>query len=125
VQTDPARELDTLLHRVRAALDGAAPEADPGEPFQGEAAEGRIRAEVAADGHLHALHLDPTVLREPLTDIASAIVLAVNAALDARPARADARPLLAELQAVQEESVVQMQRISQAFAAALAQARSR
>lgn len=124
MQDDPAQSLDTLLEQVRAALGGSVPE-QPQGPFAGEALDGRVRAEVGLDGRVRALHLDPKVLREPLDDLAAAVVVAVNAAVDARPARADSGPLLEQLRAVQEESVVQMARISEAFTAALERVRTR
>jgi DNA-binding protein YbaB len=124
VQEDPAQALDTLVEQVRAALGGSVPE-QPQGPFAGEAADGRVRAEVDVDGRLRELHLDPKVLREPLDDVAAAVVVAVNAALDARPARANTGPLLEQLRSVQEESVVQMARITEAFTAALERVRTR
>lgn len=116
--TDPAAELDALVEQVRAALGGARP-AVPDGPFTGDALDGRVRAEVDAGGRLARLDLDPKVLREPLEQIAAAITAAVNAALDRRPAAPDLAGLSAQLQQVQQESVAQMARITQAFSEAL------
>jgi DNA-binding protein YbaB len=88
----------------------------------GEAADGQVRAEVGADGRVRNLRIDPLLARRGLDEISGHVVAAVNAALDARPAAVDAAPLLAELKAVQEQSVVEMARISQAFSTALEQA---
>jgi hypothetical protein len=114
---DPASSLDALVERTRALLGG--PDgAEPG-PFVGESAEGMVRAEVGAEGRVQSLRVDPRMLRGPLEDICREVVVAVNQALDARPARPDTAPLLAELRAVQEESVGEMQRISASFSDAL------
>jgi hypothetical protein len=124
VDADPARGLAELVERARAAMAGNAPTGEDG-PFLGEAADGQVRAEVSADGRLRSVQVDPVLARRGVDEIAAAVVTAVNAALDARPAAADARPLLDELRAVQEQSVAEMSRISQAFSAALHQAMRR
>ena len=91
-------------------------------PFVGEAADGMVYAEVDATGRLSTLRIDPKLAREPLEDISAYVQTAVNAALDAHPGRPDVGPLLDELKEVQERSVAEMARISQAFTAALNQA---
>ena len=121
MESDPSQGLADLVERARSALSGGAPPV-PSEPFVGEAADGQVRAEVGADGRLRELRIDPILARRGLDEISAHVVAAVNAALAARPAPADAGPLLAELKAVQEQSVAEMSRISQAFSTALAQA---
>jgi DNA-binding protein YbaB len=124
VQPDPSDALAALVERARSAMSGTAPVAgaESAEPFVGEAADGQVRAEVGADGRVRNLRIDPLLARRGLDEISGHVVAAVNAALDARPAAVDAAPLLAELKAVQEQSVVEMARISQAFSTALEQA---
>jgi DNA-binding protein YbaB len=124
VATDPAAELDALVEQVRTALGGSRPAASDG-PFTGAALDGRVHVEVDAAGRLAHLELDPKVLREPLEQIAAAIVSAVNAALDSRPAPPDTGALSAQLQRVQQESVAQMARITEAFSEALARTQAR
>jgi DNA-binding protein YbaB len=121
VEADPAQALAELVDRARAAMAGGTLE-PPAGPFAGEAAEGQVRAEVGADGKLRSLHIEPILARRGLEEISGHVITAVNAALATRPARADTGPLLDELKAVQEQSVVEMAKISQAFSAALAQA---
>lgn len=122
--TDPAAELDFLVEQVRAALGGARPAVADG-PFTGAALDGRVQAEVDAAGRLTRLDLDPKVLREPLEQIAAAIVTAVDAAFDSRPAAPNPAVLSAQLQQVQQESVAQMARITQAFSEALTRNQAR
>ncbi len=125
MDVDPAESLTALLERARAAMSGAAVVvADPG-PTEGSAADGLITAEASAEGRLCRVSADPRLLRLPLEEICAQLVLAVNAALDAQPGRADAGPLLAELQAVQEQSVTVMAQLSAAFTDALAKATGR
>lgn len=112
--------MNALLDRARAAMAGQLGEA-PSGPSVGEAAEGMVRAEIQDDRLTH-LHIDPKMLRQPLDDLRAHIVTAMNAALDARPGRLDTAPLLAELKAVQDQSVQEMTKISQAFGDALARA---
>ena len=115
---DPADSLDALIERARAAFISGSPEA-PG-PFTGEADEGRVRAQVALDGRLVSLSLDPDLQGRALPALGAAVVAAVNAALDARPVGApDSAALLANLREVQEQSVVEMRRITQSLTAAL------
>jgi hypothetical protein len=114
---DPSISLDALVERTRALLAGANG-GEPG-PFRGEAADGMVRCEVGADGRIQSLTVDPKMLRQPLEDICHGIVTAANQALDARPLRPDTEPMLAQLRVVQEESVAEMRKITQAMTAAL------
>jgi hypothetical protein len=114
---DPSASLDELVERTRALLAGTNG-AEPG-PFVGEAADGMVRCEVGADGHVQSLTVDPKLARQPLADICRDITAAVNQALDARPQRPDTAPMLAELRQVQEDSVAEMRKITQAMTAAL------
>ena len=124
MDVDPAQALQALIDRARAAMSQPPPGAAPG-PFIGAAADGLITAEADTAGRIRSLHIDPKLLRQPLEDTCDQVVAAVNAALDARPGRTDTRPLIEELQAVQEQSVQEMAKISQAFSDALARALAR
>ncbi|HEU5266432.1 MAG TPA: YbaB/EbfC family nucleoid-associated protein [Jatrophihabitans sp.] len=124
MDVDPAQSLNALIDRARAAMSQAPQGAAPG-PFVGEAADGLISAEADAAGHIRSLRIDPKLARQPLEDTSAQIVLAVNAALDARPGRVDTGPLVEELKAVQEQSVQEMAKISRAFSDALARALER
>jgi YbaB/EbfC DNA-binding family len=119
---DPSTSLDELVERTRALLAGTSG-GEPG-PFVGEAAEGMVRCEVGADGRVQTLRVDPKMARQPLEDICRDITTAVNAALDARPQAPSTAPLLAELRQVQEDSVTEMRKITQAMTAALNSATS-
>ncbi len=118
MNADPSEALSALVERARAAIAGIVPPV-PSEPAVGEAAEGLVRAEVGVDGRLRVLDVDARMLRQPFEDVCAAVVDAVNAALDARPPGAGTGPLLAELKAVQEQSVQEMTKISHAFSDAL------
>ena len=121
MDVDPAQSLNALIDRARAAMSQPPQGAAPG-PFVGAAADGMITAEADAAGRVRSLEIDPKLLRQPLEDTCAQIVLAVNAALDARPGRVDTGPLVEELKAVQEQSVQEMAKISRAFSEALARA---
>ena len=116
---EPADSLDRLVERTRQAL-ASVTDGDVVGPFVGEADEGRVRAEVAPDGRLLSVSIDPEVTRS-VTAIGPLVVAAVNAALDARPgSTVDLSALAANLREVQEQSVVEMRRITQSLAGALA-----
>lgn len=117
---DPASALDALVGKTLGLLAGTAAQEQPG-PFTGIAADGLIRCEVGADGRVRSVEVDPRALRLPAEDLGQHLVSAINEALDARPGRPDTGPLLDELRAVQEQSVVEMRRITQAFTEALNQ----
>jgi hypothetical protein len=114
---DPSTSLDELVERTRALIENAQG-GEPG-PFVGEAADGQVRCEVGPDGRVQSLTVDPVLARQPLADICREITTAVNAALDARPQAPATAPLLAELRQVQEDSVTEMRKITQAMTAAL------
>lgn len=124
MESDPSESLDALITRARAAMSGVLPAESTG-PYIGEAADGLVTAEATAQGKLRSLTIDPKLLRQPIEDICRHVVTATNAALDARPAGVDSGPLLAELRAVQEQSVQEMTKISQAFSDALARTLAR
>ena len=118
--SDPADSLDALIERAKAALR-AGREGASG-PFDGDADEGRVRAQVSLDGRLVSLTMDPDLQGRSLPALCSAVVAAVNAALDARPVTVpDSAALLANLREVQEQSVVEMRRITQSLTSALAE----
>lgn len=119
----PTDSLTALIERARSAMAGnIQPDA---EPVTGEAADGLVRATIGTDGRLQELTVDPKLLRRPLEEMCAEIVLAVNTAIDARPDRIDTAPLLNELRSVQEQSVVEMNKISTAFSEALNRALQR
>ncbi|MFK3981673.1 YbaB/EbfC family nucleoid-associated protein [Micromonospora sp. NPDC050397] len=81
--------LERQLTDARALLREAsrtAAEGGPEEPreYVAEAAEGRIRVTVDADGRVGAVEIDPRVLREGAEYLAAEFRTAVNAALDGR-----------------------------------------
>lgn len=115
---DPATALDDLVGRALRLMSGGQDEAAEG-PFTGTAADGLVRCEVGPDGRVRSVDLDPRVLRLPLAELSAHLRTAVNEALDARPAPPDTSQLLDGLRAVQEQSVLEMRRITQAFSAAL------
>jgi len=120
VINDPGESLDHLLERTRQALT-ALQDGDAAGPFVGEADDGRVRAEVTLDGRLRTLNIDPYIARS-MSDVGPLVVEAVNAALDSRPGRSvDLSALVANLREVQEQSLVEMRRITQSFTGALAE----
>lgn len=79
-----------------------------------------MRAEVGPDGRLLTVTIDPYVTRS-MTAVGPLVVKAVNAALDSRPGAApDLSALVANLREVQEQSAVEMRRITQSLSGALA-----
>jgi len=98
---DPGGLLDGLLERVAGLLSGGAA---AGEPTEGTDADEYARVRLGADGRVAAIELDPRLARDPAR-IAPAIVEAVNAALAARRLTTGRRPITAELQQLQEESL--------------------
>ncbi|MBA9001968.1 MULTISPECIES: YbaB/EbfC family nucleoid-associated protein [Thermomonospora] len=68
---------------------------------RGEAADGRIVAEVDSEGGLTALDMDPRVLRMPLEDISAEIRKAVNAAF--KDFQDQAAAMAAELYGTKDE----------------------
>jgi hypothetical protein len=117
---DPASSLDAIVEKTRALIEGSQG-GDPG-PFTGQAADGMVTCEVDAGGHVRSIDVDPRLLRRPLEELCGNVAAAVNEALDARPGRPDTGPLLQELRAVQEQSVIEMRQITQAFTTSLRKA---
>ena len=116
---DPGESLDQLLERARAALT-AGPDGGPAGPWTGEAGDGAVRAAVALDGRLESVTFGPDAAARSLDTLAGLVVTAVNAALDARPTRGpDLGALVANLREVQEQSVVEMRRITASLTGAL------
>jgi hypothetical protein len=119
--TSGMNELDALLARARDSLGQLRREPDPDEEPRsavGEAGEGKVRAEVAPDGRLASLTVDPRLMRLGSEALCEQIVLAVNAALDGLRADAptasapavDPAVLNERLAELQDESMRQMQR---------------
>jgi hypothetical protein len=117
--SDPGERLDLLVRRALAALSPT-PDAAAEGPFTGEADDGRVRAEVGPDGRLLTVSIDPNVSR-PVSAIGPLVVEAVNAALDARGGAPDLTALTANLREVQEQSAVEMRRITESLSGALAE----
>lgn len=69
------RDAENSMSKVNEMKDRIA--ATVGE---GEAADGRIKAEFAGEGGLRALDLDPRVMRLPSQELSEQIMAAVNAA---------------------------------------------
>lgn len=118
----PVDALAALVERARAAIAGA-PVGVPDGPLRATAADGMVTAEVTPEGRVRSIEMDPKMMRRPSEDICAAIAVAVNDALDLRPSAPGTGPILDELRAVQEQSVTEMARISQAFTDALTKAR--
>jgi hypothetical protein len=111
-------DLDALVSRARAALDGAGQDGDvqdPG-PYLGSAADGSVRAEVTATGRVTVLAIEPLMFRQPLEDVASAVRAAINAALDARPGTVDLSPVIDVVRAAQVQARRQMDEITRGIA---------
>lgn len=125
MEIDPAASLNSLIEQARAAMAGADPAAGADEIVTGTAAEGLVRAEVTRAGRVHSIEADPQLLKRSLAEVCEHIAAAVNAALDEIADPGDVGPLMARLQEVQENSLVEMRRITEAFNAALAGASRR
>jgi hypothetical protein len=88
--TDPWRASRDVVHRMQDQLDqlrtGGGPPAGatPPEPpvGTGEAMDGKVRVEITG-GRVSDLRLDPAALRIPAGELATAVMEATNAALDA------------------------------------------
>ncbi len=83
------RDFDDLLSGARAELVRLRSSPPPGEGPQpatgvGKALDGRIEAEMGADGRLSRLVLDPVVMRMDEKMLAREIITAVNTAWAAR-----------------------------------------
>ena len=119
--------LGDLVERARAALAGASPDTAEGAtgPFPGSAADGLARAEVAQDGRVLALVLEPELFKAPLEDVAAAARAAINAALDARPGAADLTPLVDVVRTAQAQARRQLDDITNGMAQVAAHVRER
>lgn len=123
------RDFDELLSNTRAELDRMRsaqppPPADGKPPAGvgvGRALDGRIEAEMAADGKLSRLTLDPVVLRMDEKMLAREIVTAINTAWAARTgadeaaaavAAIDPKVLGQRLTELQDQGLAAMQRYS-------------
>lgn len=119
MQTDPVSAMDDLLSRLGRALVGAA--SPEGEPTTGTSADGLVAATVGPDGHVRSIVAEPAVLRRPASELADAIMVAVNQAVDARPGESALSSPIAELKQLQQESAVRMRQMSELFTAAVKQ----
>jgi len=113
--TEPARLLDDLLERVAGVLSGGAA---AGEPSEGTDADGYARVRLGGDGRVAAIDLDPRLARHPAR-VAPAIVEAVNAAIDARPATSRHTVMTSELQKLQQESLAVTKELNASLLASL------
>lgn len=129
-----AEGLDRMIEQARQALTAAqAPDGGPsggpsgeqGAALRGEgaAAHGRVRATVAVGGRLSSLTVDPRLMRANSEEMCAEIVKAVNAAVDDLRVKAveqagaapDAEELSSTLLTLQQESVRQMEKFTQAI----------
>jgi hypothetical protein len=130
-------EFEELLANTRAQLEAMRARPEPGPApgvGQGRSLEGRITAEMAADGRLSGLALDPAVLRMDERDLAREIMAAVNDAwanrqgLDesaAAVAALDTEALQRRLTEIQDQGVAAMRRFTDRMQSILDQAESR
>lgn len=129
-----AEGLDRMIERAREALasaqalgdgsaDGTSTEQTTALQGEGAAAKGRVRATVVAGGRLSSLTVDPRLMRSGSEEMCSEIVKAVNAAVDDLRAKAveqagaspDAEEVSSTLLTLQQESVRQMEKFTQAI----------
>ena len=120
--------LDRLLGQAMQALGQArgvgTEEGEDAEPIQGhgEGADGMIQVIAETGGRVTGIELDPRVMRLSTVDLATELVVAINAALadlQSRIRDAVAAPdldaLAAQLKEVQEQSTRQMGTFLQAL----------
>jgi DNA-binding protein YbaB len=115
--------LEQLVEETRQVVPAPPPERDDQDPLDeeppdlagaGEAADGRIRARVAAGGSIEALEIDPPALRLASAEVAQQVKVAINGALDDMRAKAHKHAGAAgtvdlqRLQQLREDSVRQM-----------------
>jgi DNA-binding protein YbaB len=127
VPEDSTSGFDALARRAREALAGAAPaDGEPAErrSYAGEAADGLVHAEVDGRGRVLSLRIEPEVFKRPLADVAAAARVAINAALDSRPGRADLAPVIEELQAAGALARQELSAITQGIAQITAEVRA-
>ncbi|MCG5221173.1 YbaB/EbfC family nucleoid-associated protein [Streptosporangium sp. KLBMP 9127] len=90
---------------------------------EGAAAQGRVQATVAPGGRISSLTVDPRLMRAGSEEMCAEIVKAVNAAIDDLRTKAveqagaspDAEELSSTLLTMQQESVRQMEKFTQAI----------
>ena len=113
-----SNDLDALVSRARAGLNGAGADRDVQDsgPYLGSAADGLVRAEVTATGRVTVLEIEPSIFRQPLEDLASAVRAAINAALDARPGNVDLSPVIDVVRSAQIQARRQMDDITRGIA---------
>ncbi|HEX5598539.1 MAG TPA: YbaB/EbfC family nucleoid-associated protein [Micromonosporaceae bacterium] len=118
------RGLEQQLMDARAALSKARAATARAEPqeIETDAAEGRIKVILGADGRISAIDLDPRVLREGVEYLSSELRNAVNAALDdqdADPSAGEPVPdldaLHATIEQLQDQSMRQMREMNLAI----------
>ncbi|MXQ64794.1 YbaB/EbfC family DNA-binding protein [Actinomadura rayongensis] len=123
-----------MLTETRKTLESlrggkAAPPPDaPEVEGVGEAADGRVKVTAGTGGRLKQVTLDPRALRMASHELGEAFVAAANAALDDLRAQAataaadvvDTEALDARVEEIQNESLRQMQQITQALNDAVA-----
>ncbi|MGW8646236.1 YbaB/EbfC family nucleoid-associated protein [Micromonospora chalcea] len=105
---DFTRMLDATMAALRTV--GPPPADEPETPAVGEAADGQVRAEMGRDGKLHALHVEPRLMRLGSEELTAHIVSAVNAAIEGlrtgeNPQVADMSQLREQLQEVRDTAV--------------------
>lgn len=119
---DKARRLAEA--RAELARAAAAPEEGRAEPVTVEAAKGRIRVTLGADGRVAEIFADPKAFKEGTDYIAEHVLIAVNEALDKRAAMVTAADAVPDLDAI-NESLAAVQdagvRQLQAFSASISQ----
>jgi DNA-binding protein YbaB len=130
--------LDDMLSEARRELMStrAAPAEEAGEeaePVQGlgEAAEGQVKVTVVSGGKVEKIVVNPGLLRQGLEAICEHIAKATNAALDdlrakvsaASAAAVDPAALSAQLKDLQDQSMQQMNQISDALSLVVARMR--
>jgi DNA-binding protein YbaB len=132
-----SQEFEELLSNTRAQLEAMRAKPQPGPApgvGQGKALDGRITVEMAADGRLSGLALDPSVLRMDERELAREIMAAVNDAwakrqgLDesaAAVAALDTAALQRRLTELQDQGVATMRRFTDRMQAILDQAETR
>ncbi|MEV0156930.1 YbaB/EbfC family DNA-binding protein [Micromonospora sp. NPDC050686] len=97
------RMLNVTLEALRTVNPAADADGAEAVPPVGEAAEGQVRAELAPDGRLRSLWVEPRLMRLGSEELTEHIVTAVNAAIDTLRDRAGAAPQLGDLSQLREQ----------------------
>jgi DNA-binding protein YbaB len=130
-------EFEELLSNTRAQLEAMRAKPEPGPApgvGQGKALDGKIAVEMAPDGRLAGLALDPSVLRLDERELAREIMAAVNDAwakrqgLDesaAAVAALDTEALQRRMTELQDQGLATMRRFTDRMQSILDQAESR